>query len=183
MSTSSGSSRTLTPIEQKVPLTMYPKTESGKMVPKGRTSDNSTLGSGLFHIKRPESSCSGSNESHIKPLQNEKLVDNAEVHLIVQETSSLNNNNNVLSDFHTNQTVKLPKIRIFVCGNEARALAKQLVPSAFLNPESSQNLYECVRCTMDMSKAGDISFMQWSSYENLIRSEETTRYVNNQWYK
>lgn len=173
MSTNSGSSSTLTPIEQKVPLTTYPKTEPGKIVPKSR--ENSSLVSGLFNIVRPGSSCSVSNESHMNPLQNEKLVDNAEVHLIVQETLSMNNNNSVLSNFHTNQTVKLPKIRIFVCGSEARALAKQLLPSAFLSSENTQNLYECVRCTMDMSKAGDVSFMQWSSYENLIRSEETAR--------
>ncbi|VDI13107.1 Hypothetical predicted protein, partial [Mytilus galloprovincialis] len=111
-------------------------------------------------------------------LENEKLVDNSEVHLIVPEPPVLNNNNQILSEFQSNRTVKLPKIRIFICGNEARALAKLLVPSSFLKTDTSSAhcLYECVKCTMDMSKAGDVSFMPWSSYDNLLQSEETTRY-------
>lgn len=160
------------------PSEIHPsKPEVVKPATKYRQPDNSTLVSGLFNVVRPESRCSSSNESHMNFLTNEKLVDNSDVHLIVQEPPILNNNNQVLSEFQTNRTVKLPKIRIFICGNEARLLAKLLIPASFLKTESNtaHNLYECVKCTMDMSKAGDVSFMSWSSYDNLLQSEETTR--------
>lgn len=173
---STGSGK-LFPGEQKLMAVHPSKTEAAKTGLKYKQADNNTLVSGLFNVVRPGSSCSNSNESHMNFLENEKLVDNSEVHLIVPEPPVLNNNNQILSEFQSNRTVKLPKIRIFICGNEARALAKLLVPSSFLKTDTSSAhcLYECVKCTMDMSKAGDVSFMPWSSYDNLLQSEETTR--------
>ena len=175
---SSGSGK-LFPGEQKLIAVHPSKPEAVKTGSKYKQPDSNTLVSGLFNVVRPGSSCSNSNESHMNFLENEKLVDNSEVHLIVPEPPVLNNNNQILSEFQSNRTVKLPKIRIFICGNEARALAKLLVPSSFLKTDTSSAhcLYECVKCTMDMSKAGDVSFMPWSSYDNLLQSEETTRLV------
>lgn len=175
-STSTGSGK-LFPTEQSA---IHPsKPETGKTLSKTRQPDNNTLVSGLFNVVRPGSSCSNSNESHMNLHTDQKLVDNSEVHLIVPEPPILNNNNQVLSELQTNRTVKLPKIRIFICGNEARTLAKLLIPISFMKTDSNSghNLYECVKCTMDMSKAGDVSFMLWSAYDNLLQSEETTRFV------
>ncbi|OWF45250.1 uncharacterized protein LOC110457259 [Mizuhopecten yessoensis] len=78
--------------------------------------------------------------------------------------------------FELNRTVNLPKVRVFLCGSEARALARLLMPGMLSSPSDNNNsLYQCVKCTMGMDREGAISFTSWSSFDYLLNDESSSR--------
>lgn len=71
-----------------------------------------------------------------------------------------------------NKTVNLPKVRVFICGSEARSLARLILPES-LNPSNQTDIsnrkYMCVKCTMGMDRQGKISFTPWSAFDHLLQ--------------
>lgn len=76
--------------------------------------------------------------------------------------------------FELNRTVNLPKVRVFLCGSEARALARLLLPG-MLSSQTDNGLYQCVKCTMGMDREGAISFTSWSSFDYLLNDGSPSR--------
>ncbi|XP_033745230.1 uncharacterized protein LOC117330827 [Pecten maximus] len=78
--------------------------------------------------------------------------------------------------FELNRTVNLPKVRVFLCGSEARALARLLLPGVLSSQsDNSSGLYQCIKCTMGMDREGAISFTSWSSFDYLVNDESSSR--------
>ncbi|XP_060074146.1 uncharacterized protein LOC132553878 [Ylistrum balloti] len=76
--------------------------------------------------------------------------------------------------FELNRTINLPKVRVFLCGSEARALARLLMPG-MVSSDGNNGLYQCIKCTMGMDREGAISFTSWSSFDYLLNDEPSSR--------
>ena len=82
-----------------------------------------------------------------------------------------------IEDLQINQTIKLPKVRVFICGNEARQLARLILPSYMACEENcGYRLYDVMKVTMMMSRDKVVDFTQWSLYEQLLHREEKSRF-------
>ncbi|KAK3102673.1 hypothetical protein FSP39_013057 [Pinctada imbricata] len=97
-----------------------------------------------------------------------------EVEIIVPNESK---SAHFVEELQINQTIKLPKVRVFICGSEARQLAKLIFPENTLPEEScGYRLFDLVKLTMMMNRDKVVSFSQWSLYENLLHRVEKSRF-------
>lgn len=60
------------------------------------------------------------------------------------------------------KTVKLPKVRIFICGQEAVNFSKFILRNQASYIGSSQYGFSCLRCSVQIGKDGVPQFNQWS---------------------
>ena len=98
-----------------------------------------------------------------------------DIHLVIPD-SLVNHETSSLKNEHFDRVLRLPKVRMFVCGSEAMALSKLIYPELPVPAADNVNkIYHCVRFTMGMDRKGTISVKQCLSYEQILQDMEPNK--------
>lgn len=82
-----------------------------------------------------------------------------------------------LEDFQ--MKVRFPKVRIFICGTNAKQLSQLLLPNFLLPVDNTLRLFDRVCATMVMERSGEVGFEKWSQYDRLLQNDERARHASN----
>lgn len=133
------------------------------------------------HVKPKPSSSSLLDPSSLFTVQSLRPVSPGakveQVQIFVPGLHSLDNASGGLEDFQ--MKVKFPKVRIFICGTNAKHLSQLLLPDFLLPVDNSLRLFDRVCATMAMERSGEVNFESWSQYDRLLQNDEKARHASN----
>lgn len=137
--------------------------ETRHVKPKQSTSSSLLDPSSLFTVQSLRPVSPGAKVEHVQ--------------IFVPGLQYTDNASGGMEDFQ--MKVKFPKVRIFICGSNAKHLSQLLLPSFLLPADNSQRLFDRVCATMVMERSGGVTFESWSQYDRLLQNDEKARHASN----
>ncbi|XP_061187342.1 uncharacterized protein LOC133195501 [Saccostrea echinata] len=125
--------------------------------------------------KQGPSTLDPSSRFTIRPISPGAKVEH--VQIFVPGLQSADGTSGGLDDFQ--MKVKFPKVRIFICGTNARQLSQLLLPNFLLPTDNTVRLFDRVFATMAMERSGEVGFEPWSQYDRLLQIDERARHASN----